>query len=980
MTFKPTAQQSRAIEAPLGPVLVVAGPGAGKTFCLIGRIGHLVARLGIPAERICAVTFTNKAAEEIATRLDDSLGAKAAAVRRGTIHALCADVLRDHPAAAGLKPGFGIADDDYQRTVLRQMGQGRRAPQLLQLFGRHRLQGYALTAGDARLYAEYLRTLRRRNVVDFDDLVVLTGELFRAHPDVADVVAGQWDYLLVDEFQDVNAAQYAILRRLAEPHGNLFAVGDDEQSIFSWAGADPRVLTRFQQDYDIADAIVLDRNHRSSQQIFTVARRLVQENPSFFRKELHAPRLSPFTVRAVAHADDDAEADWIIADIAADRAAHGADHHPAPLGWGDYAVLYRKHDVGDRLEARFITAGVPCRLAKGRPLAEDPVIGYVIAAMRLVRDPHDAAAAESFARRVLPPHLLQRVEAEVTDTDTDFLLAVRDVAGSLRGDPDARKLWRLVYQAENLAAMRTKHVQLRGLVDDLLSQRVGTYRNALEDRHDDLTDPLEVPAAVALAERLAAAQRARSRVVLEPMRGLEIALRGLLFGAAFKLAAFDAEVGQAELDDVRIGPADAGPEGLAITVFKALQLLHARGLAGALTSYVTFDLETTDLDTSACEIVEIAAVRVERGAIVGEFHSLVKPVREVSAGARGTHGFGAAELAAAPSFAEVWPRFREFIGGSVLVAHNGLNFDVPVLRRMAAPLGGAERLQVFDTLPLARSLSRDSSKLTDLAARFGVPMGRAHHALDDAKALVGVYEALEARRVVRSRKAALANLLPFLGLALALDTARSSDESQLLLKLAAPFALGRFTDCLEVYDAERERMGAHGLTLDEVIQRLGGKRLMDTLREERDASERYPEAIARLEALLQQDAADALDDAIVRFLERVALSRSDGTGAEAHRVNLLTLHSTKGLEFSRVYIVGVEDEQLPGWIPRDEDPQHAVEESRRLLYVGMTRAIDRLVLTRVDRRSGKPSGASRFLDEMQLEVERLSHPDGIVTA
>src|SRR6185369_6590303 len=116
-----------------------------------------------------------------------------------------------------------------------------------------------------------------------------------------------------------------------------------------------------------------------------------------------------------------------------------------------------------------ITAGVPCRLAKGRPLSEDPVIGYVIAAMRLVRDPHDAVAAESFARRVLPPHLLQRIEAEVTDTDSDFLLAVRDVAGSLRGDPDAKKLWRLVYQAENLAAMKTKHLLLRGLVDDLLS-------------------------------------------------------------------------------------------------------------------------------------------------------------------------------------------------------------------------------------------------------------------------------------------------------------------------------------------------------------------------------------------------------------------------------------------------------------------------------------------------------------------------------
>lgn len=972
MALSPTTQQRKAIEAPLGAVLVVAGPGAGKTFCLIGRIGHLVTRLGFAAERICAVTFTNKAAEEIASRLDETLAHKAVDVKRGTIHAMCAEILREFARAAGLTPGFGIADEDYQRTLLRQMKMGPRTGQLLRVFGQFRLMNRPLAPGDLTVFREYQHTLRRRNIVDFDDLLMLTADLFRSQPDVATRVAARWDYLLVDEFQDVNPAQYAILQRLALPHGNIFAVGDDEQSIFSWAGADPRVLQSFQTDYRIAAPIVLDRNHRTSQQIFGVARRLLTGNPSLFVKELTATRLSPFEVMAFAFEDDDAEAAWMIADIQADRAAHWADHPDNPVGWGHYAVLYRKHEVGNRLEAAFLKAGLPCRLAKGRPLADDRIIGQVIAAMHLVQEPRDPSAAEKFARRVLPDHLMQRVEAEVSGSDADFLLAVRDLAGAMPpGDPDTKKLWRLIYQVENLAAMKQKHTTLTGLVEELLAGRPGKYANVLEDRHEDLTDPAEIPAATALAERLAAARDGNARVVVDPMNGLEIALRGLLFGAGFKLAVTAHEVSQAELDDVRISQADAGPDGLAHTVFKALQVLHARTLGGAPPRYVTFDLETTGFDTGSCGIVEIAAVRVEHGRIVAEFQELVKPPVPIEPGAQRQHGYSDADVAGKPPFAEVWPRFTAFVGNDPMVAHNGLDFDVPVLRRMARELGDHRPIHAYDTLPLARSLDKSSAKLTSLAERFGIEVGRAHHALDDSRMLVGVFEELEKRRLVRARKAALIGQLAYFGLALALDgSGRDSEEVELLFGIASVRALGKFSDALDYYDSERRRVGSRGPSLEEVIERLGGRRKMESLREERDAASRYPEAVARLESLMDQGPGESLEQALIRFLQRVDLSKSDGADPEEHRVNLLTLHSTKGLEFSRVYVVGVEDEQMPGWIARDEDPQHAVEEARRLLYVGMTRAMDRLVLTRVDRRAGRPGGGSKFLDEMSLETTR----------
>src|SRR5437868_5558262 len=236
MAFEPLPQQRLAIEAPLGPVLVVAGPGAGKTFCLIARINHLIATLGVPPERICAVTFTNRAAEEIAVRLKHTLRDRADAITRGTIHALCLALLREHAEAAGLRRGFGVADEQYQKVILGRLHVPlEQRGSLLNRFSRHRVQkrDFELSAEDARLFREYAVWLAHRNMVDFDDLVAKAEQLVRTRGDIADAIAARWDYLLVDEFQDVNAVQYDLLKRLAVPHGNLFAVGDGEQSILT---------------------------------------------------------------------------------------------------------------------------------------------------------------------------------------------------------------------------------------------------------------------------------------------------------------------------------------------------------------------------------------------------------------------------------------------------------------------------------------------------------------------------------------------------------------------------------------------------------------------------------------------------------------------------------------------------------------------------------------------------------------------------
>ncbi|HEX9293535.1 MAG TPA: UvrD-helicase domain-containing protein [Gemmatimonadales bacterium] len=925
MSLTPFAQQRRAIEAPRGPVLVVAGPGAGKTYCLISRIQHLIAG-GISPQRICAVTFTNRAAEEIARRNTHD-------VWRGTIHAFCLALLREFAGDAGLKRGFGVADDPYQKVILSRLNVPLdRRGQLLTLFSRHRFQGYRLTDGDARLFREYVSWLRARNMVDFDELIT------KAEP-LAGRIADRWDYLLVDEFQDVNAVQYDLLKRLAEPHGNFFAVGDDEQSIFAWTGADPMVLERFRRDYDV-EPIILDKNRRCSRQIFETARRVLAQNPQIFQKQLTADKESPYGVVAHAFRDEHEEATWLLDDVRADRTSAG-------LSWGDYAILYRKHRLGEHIEGRLLRAGIPCRLARGRSLIEDEVIGYVIAALRVVRNPDDAAAMHTFARCVLSEHFLQEVEAALSE-HSDFLVSARALADRRPAkDPDTRKLWRLIYQLENLRALPRSHGTLPAVIEEILSQTVGPYRNKLEERHDELTDPAALADAVELAGRLGSA----TAISFAPRGGVEIALRGMVAAAGFR--------------NLPSAPSGTVIDADALTVFKALQLLDAEKLDTTLDRYVTFDFETTDNDAATCGVVEIGAARVVNGEIVDRFQSLVNPYKPISPKATAVHGYTDADVAGAPPFHEVFPQFRAFVGDDVLIAHNGMKFDVPVLRRLAAGRDGVETLTFYDTFPLVRSLSQDSPKQEDIAHRFGIDCGRAHHALDDAITLAQVYRELQKLRTVRARKALLPNVLDYLGLALALEQGARSKEQELLFTIGRYRTLGRYSDALEFYAASRTD---NTPTLDEVIARLGGRGLMTKLRSQRDPSQRYATAVARLNALVSEG---TLDESIDLLLERVALSTSEGVELAADRVNLLTLHSTKGLEFSRVYILGVEDHELLGYQPTTDE----MEEARRLLYVGMTRACDRLVLTRVARRFGRDAGGSTFLDEMRLGTRDLRDPN-----
>jgi superfamily I DNA/RNA helicase len=943
----------------MGPVLVLAGPGAGKTFCLIERIRFLIEKEKVAPERICAFTFTNKAAGEISTRLEKFLGTKANDIKRGTLHSFCAELLREFAEHAGLQPGFGIADEDYQLSVLRRIGVAPKwARNTLTRFTAHRfIDDFRMDQRDYDLYVDYIEFLKKRNLVDFDMLVMRTADVLRLD-EIRAQIQSRWDAVLVDEFQDLTPVQYSVIHAIAKSHRNIFAVGDDEQSIYSWAGASPKVFTKFINDFGLdRPTSELAENRRCPREIVDLARKLSNFNTPIFAHRSHAASDKPseFPITVMKFNSGDEEVAWVIEDLMKDRAEYG-------LRWGDYALLYRANDMGNGIESRFLTAGVPCRMANGRALSDDPVVRYVIAALRVIGEPSDPINQDAFLQVVLPRQLFDRVRQRAEERHRDILAHLERTTKNLpKDDEDGRKLKRATAALRNLTAIAQKHSTILDLVNELLSHKVGQYLTILEENHDELSDPASNPEIESLAARIDDAFVHRRTLWIPRMGGIEIALKGML--ATYGLSRI--QLGGFPPDGaIGVGHADCKALGITLGVFKALQLLRSREFVNHFRDFTAVDIETTGNDVTRDEIVEIAAVRVRNGRIVDEMRSFVKASEPISAGAFDTHGISEHDVIDAPTFAEIWPKFREFCSSDVVVAHNGHNFDFPILRRMAGEPEFAG-IYTYDTLVLARELRTDSASLSNLARVYKIPPGRAHHALDDTRTLARVFLELGEEKLVRARKTCLDIMLDYLGVGLALSDRESlCEEAERLRDLTRFYALGRYTRCLDQYRAECDACTDVTVpSVDELIELLGGEDLRERLRIDKTADERYPEAMQRMRPLLMMHSGLPLNDQILGLLERITLSKWEGAQLDHERVNLLTLHSTKGLEFSRVYILGTDDS---GFGRNDKKPKDQVEELRRLLYVGMTRTVDRLVMTCADSRNGEACGGHRLLDEMDI--------------
>ncbi len=384
--------------AGLGPVLVMAGPGSGKTRVLTHRIAYLIGKMGVRPYNILAVTFTNKAASEMENRVIGLLGEGARGVTLGTFHAICARVLRREAEHLPFSSNFVIFDEDDQLGLVKRviaelniddkqyrplavLNSISNAKNELILPDEYPLQTYRDEVVK-RVYIGYQQRLLTNNGLDFDDLLLYTAFLLEDNPAVRERYARRYEQVLVDEFQDTNLAQYELLRRLSSFHNNIFAVGDADQSIYRWRGADYRNVLRFEHDYPDSQVILLEQNYRSTQQILNVAMAVIDPNPNRTPKRLFTERGEGLKVTLHETYDDRQEASFIVDSIAS---LIGRQQ----INAGDVAVMYRTNAQSRVLEEAFLQAGLPYKLVGAQRFYGRREVKDIIAFMRLVHNPDD---------------------------------------------------------------------------------------------------------------------------------------------------------------------------------------------------------------------------------------------------------------------------------------------------------------------------------------------------------------------------------------------------------------------------------------------------------------------------------------------------------------------------------------------------------------------------------------------------------------
>ena len=397
--------QQQAVQHIEGPLLIVAGPGSGKTRVIVHRVAYLMKERMVRDGSICVLTFTNKAAKELQERLSALLSPRKANIMAGTFHRLCTRILNRDGRAIGLEPTYTIYDRDDQLSLLKKaMAQANLDPKqftpgaiLNNISGaKAQLQDvetYRSTVGSyieevtLRAYEEYQRMLQANQAVDFDDLILRTHQLFAHHPEILERYQNQYRYVMVDEFQDTNIAQYQLSKQLAARSRNFAVVGDPDQSIYSWRKADIRNILSFQEDFPEAPMVLLEENYRSSANILAAAENVINGNRQRVEKRL-VP-MSPPGLRVFVHEayDEGDEALWVVKEV--DRL-----RREGKLKFGDAAVAYRVNAQSRALEEACIRHGIPYRLVGALRFYQRKEIKDVIAYLRVLNNPADDVSME----------------------------------------------------------------------------------------------------------------------------------------------------------------------------------------------------------------------------------------------------------------------------------------------------------------------------------------------------------------------------------------------------------------------------------------------------------------------------------------------------------------------------------------------------------------------------------------------------------
>jgi len=393
--------QREAVEAVEGPLLILAGPGSGKTRVITHRIAYFVKAWRINPSRIMAVTFTNRAAREMRERLYSLLGHSAEGLTVGTFHAMCAAILRHHGKTIGIDPRFVIYDDEDQiglikrsledlaidpkryppKTFQSAIGQAKSHLVTPESYGQQSHSRFEEVV--QKVYQQYQKLLEQNRALDFDDLIMRTYHLFHYHPEVLSKYQSRYLHLLVDEFQDTNIAQYALVKQIGGKYRNVCVVGDPDQSIYSWRHADLRNILNFEKDYPEAKVVYLEQSYRSTKNILEAAHQVISVNRERKENKLWTENEVGLPVNLVATSDEADEAHFVVSEV--QRLLNQGEARPV-----DCVVMYRTNAQSRAIEEMFIRYGMPYQLVGGVRFYERREVKDIIAYLKLLHNPYDS--------------------------------------------------------------------------------------------------------------------------------------------------------------------------------------------------------------------------------------------------------------------------------------------------------------------------------------------------------------------------------------------------------------------------------------------------------------------------------------------------------------------------------------------------------------------------------------------------------------
>jgi DNA helicase-2/ATP-dependent DNA helicase PcrA len=494
--------QREAVEAIKGPVLILAGPGSGKTRVITHRVAYLVKLCGVSPHNIMAVTFTNKAAREMKERLEQLLGQALEALTLGTFHAICARILRREGKAIGLESSFVIYDEDDQLRLMKQvleelnLDPKQYAPQALRSAisaAKSRLispEDYAQRVSSyfeeivQRVYQRYQELLSQGQAVDFDDLLMKTVQLFQDHPQILKRYQSKYVHVLVDEFQDTNIVQYMLMKQLAGKYRNLCVVGDPDQSIYSWRFADLRNILSFEKDYPEAKVVFLEQNYRSTKTILEVASDVISANVLRKPKKLWTENEGGTPVTIIESYNAEEEAQSVVNEI--EKLVSQEQ-----ISLKDCAVMYRVNAQSRALEETFLRYGVLYKLVGGTRFYQRQEVKDIIAYLRVIHNPQDNVSLTRIINvpgRGIGQKTINTLQSWAKAHDTSLFEALKQVSHpdsvGTKQSPSSHIVQALAGFDALISKLtaRSRELSLSGLVDEIL-EHTG-YRKYILDKED----------------------------------------------------------------------------------------------------------------------------------------------------------------------------------------------------------------------------------------------------------------------------------------------------------------------------------------------------------------------------------------------------------------------------------------------------------------------------------------------------------------